>query len=478
MFSNRSAAYLARKGADDAVSAIADASTAIKLDPSFAKGYHRKGCALLAIGEIEDAIAVFQAGLGVDSANSPLREGLQQANAALASKAMRAAVAAASGGGKAAAGSGSAPAREAPLDDAMAAFEAELAGLSAAKPSGASSYSTSKSDNKQPGKQKSPSDTLAAEIAAYFDAEAEDTWDAAETRAAGTSDVATNGGADSDSETETYDGSIITSTGSSASGSSGVSIDPAAGLTDEQRAEQTARLAAQDLGSGAAQIERLTGRNSKWVNLNPYDVLMLPHTASEDDIKARFRRLSALVHPDKNTNDSDRAGDAFNEVRKAQELALDGPKRNVTIAMIKTAQKEVRKVRRRKLRAGVPEALLPNLDSELLKATRKAFAEREMRRRNYEARVKAEAAREAAEEFDKSAAMVEEHKAEQDWASRRESRMESWQSFQAAKKRKLGEGETLVSDAIRFGAAGSGGGGAGGGDASGASAPDYKKRWR
>jgi tetratricopeptide (TPR) repeat protein len=62
LYSNRAAAYLARRFPGDALNAIADANTAIRLDPSFAKGYHRKSCALIQIGEYEDAAQTCQVG--------------------------------------------------------------------------------------------------------------------------------------------------------------------------------------------------------------------------------------------------------------------------------------------------------------------------------------------------------------------------------------------------------------------------------
>ena len=92
LHSNRSAAYLARGQAGDALLALSDANAALRLKPDFAKAYHRKGSALLAIGECEDAIDVIQAGIRVEPGSAPLREALQTAHSALAARRMQEAV--------------------------------------------------------------------------------------------------------------------------------------------------------------------------------------------------------------------------------------------------------------------------------------------------------------------------------------------------------------------------------------------------
>jgi hypothetical protein len=75
-------------------------------------------------------------------------------------------------------------------------------------------------------------------------------------------------------------------------------------------------------------IERLTGKNafvlflsfsnSKWKNLNPYRVLMLPVTASNEDIRQRYLKLSGMIHPDKCSHPG--AREAFEAVRSSHEM--------------------------------------------------------------------------------------------------------------------------------------------------------------
>ncbi len=59
---------------------------------------------------------------------------------------------------------------------------------------------------------------------------------------------------------------------------------------------------------------------------DPYDVLGVPRTASEDEIKKAFRRLAKRHHPDNNRDDA-RASDRFSEVNSAYEVIGDDVKR-------------------------------------------------------------------------------------------------------------------------------------------------------
>jgi len=78
--------------------------------------------------------------------------------------------------------------------------------------------------------------------------------------------------------------------------------------------------------TGPQQIERLTRPGSTYFNLNPYEVLQLSTDAKEDEIKKQYRKLSFLVHPDKNLDDSERAQKAFEAVSNAHKLLLDEDK--------------------------------------------------------------------------------------------------------------------------------------------------------
>jgi DnaJ-class molecular chaperone len=59
---------------------------------------------------------------------------------------------------------------------------------------------------------------------------------------------------------------------------------------------------------------------------DPYDVLGISRTASEDDIKRAFRKLAKTHHPDRNAGDS-KAKDKFAEINAAYEILGDADKR-------------------------------------------------------------------------------------------------------------------------------------------------------
>jgi DnaJ-class molecular chaperone len=59
---------------------------------------------------------------------------------------------------------------------------------------------------------------------------------------------------------------------------------------------------------------------------NPYDILGVPKSASEAEIKKAFRKLAKQYHPDRNANDP-KAKDKFAEVNQAYEILGDEAKR-------------------------------------------------------------------------------------------------------------------------------------------------------
>ncbi len=54
-----------------------------------------------------------------------------------------------------------------------------------------------------------------------------------------------------------------------------------------------------------------------------YEILELPKTASENDIKKAYRRLALKWHPDKNPDNSKEAEKRFKEISEAYEVLSD-----------------------------------------------------------------------------------------------------------------------------------------------------------
>ena len=74
-FSNRSAAYLSK---GDAVNALSDAEKCVELSPEWPKGYSRKGAALHALKKYNDAVLAYEAGLAIAPTDAGLKNGLAE----------------------------------------------------------------------------------------------------------------------------------------------------------------------------------------------------------------------------------------------------------------------------------------------------------------------------------------------------------------------------------------------------------------
>lgn len=80
LYSNRSGAHAALGHGSDALS---DANECIKLAPSWAKGYSRKGAALVVGGQYKEALKAYKAGLEIEPQNAGLLKGLEDLRVSL-----------------------------------------------------------------------------------------------------------------------------------------------------------------------------------------------------------------------------------------------------------------------------------------------------------------------------------------------------------------------------------------------------------
>ncbi|KXJ28234.1 dnaJ homolog subfamily B member 6 [Exaiptasia diaphana] len=60
-----------------------------------------------------------------------------------------------------------------------------------------------------------------------------------------------------------------------------------------------------------------------------YDILDVPKSATEQDIKKAYRRLALKWHPDKNPDNKDEAEAKFKEISEAYEVLSDEKRRNI-----------------------------------------------------------------------------------------------------------------------------------------------------
>uniref|UniRef100_A0A2K6ATK5 J domain-containing protein n=1 Tax=Macaca nemestrina TaxID=9545 RepID=A0A2K6ATK5_MACNE len=157
------------------------------------------------------------------------------------------------------------------------------------------------------------------------------------------------------------------------------------------------------------QIERLTRPGSSYFNLNPFEV-------TDEENK---KRLSILVHPDKNQDDADRAQKAFEAVDKAYKLLLDQEQKKRALDVIQAGKEYVEhtvKERKKQLKKEGKPTIVEEDDPELFKQavykqTMKLFAELEIKRKEREAKEMHERKRQREEEIEAQ----EKAKREREW---------------------------------------------------------------
>ncbi|KAJ3995753.1 chaperone regulator [Lentinula boryana] len=220
----------------------------------------------------------------------------------------------------------------------------------------------------------------------------------------------------------------------------GKSLTPHSSVVDAELEKLLSREAS------AFQREVEVERILKAFKLNPYDILDLDETATQDDIKRKYRQLSLFIHPDKTPHP--RAPDAFDILKKAESELSEKAKRDELDALIAQARtllvremgwsgmnskaiKELEaseeiialggvKVWREKVRAKTKELLI---DEELRrrKALQLALANEGLEARKKDEEV---ASRKRKADEDKA------------WEANRDQRVDSWRSFANTSKKK------------------------------------------
>ncbi|WVN85566.1 uncharacterized protein L203_100714 [Cryptococcus depauperatus CBS 7841] len=178
------------------------------------------------------------------------------------------------------------------------------------------------------------------------------------------------------------------------------------------------------------EVERIM----KSFKLNPYDVLDLPLSASESDVKKQYRRKSLLIHPDKFKHE--RGPESFDLLKKAHDQLITEDKRRDIDMIMKHARTQVLKtILGSGFTTNVSDDdprlanLSPPFDQQIRAKGREILVEDELaRRRKQKLAYVNEGAEKAKVEADVAARRKkqEEHAK---WEERRDERIQGWREF-------------------------------------------------
>ncbi|XP_037519881.1 dnaJ homolog subfamily C member 8 [Rhipicephalus sanguineus] len=192
------------------------------------------------------------------------------------------------------------------------------------------------------------------------------------------------------------------------------------------------------------QIDRLLRPGSTYFNLNPFEVLQISPEAPIEDVKKQYRRLSILVHPDKNPDDRERAQKAFDVINKAYKSLEDEQQRQRALEVIEEAKGRtdmmVEEKRKKQRKAGkgdkVEEDDPEKYNHAVYVLTTKLFADMERKRRQQEDRDQEERKRKREAEIREQEKAQQEKEWQKNYEESRENRVSSWKNFQTGKKSK------------------------------------------
>ena len=279
-YSNRSAAYMK---SDSKSKALHDAEKCLSLAPTWSKGYARLGAAQQSLKRFETAIDTFKKGIELDAANQSLWSSLRACQEAFeADKKVRFASAATE--------------REREAERLRLIDKTKAAATAAAE-----ALKTKKVESVPHEKSADDLEGFFQEIGSFGGSVA--------------SSSSAQNPANLDSRTEEKSSNLEDDL------LSGFFTEVLNKEKEKEKAEKvvrdetllTEKYTTQDLGDAMTQYERLMAKHYEWRNLNPYYVLQLDIDATDEDIKQRYRKLAAKLHPDK-MRGVENARECFEEV--------------------------------------------------------------------------------------------------------------------------------------------------------------------
>ncbi|WRT65929.1 uncharacterized protein IL334_002880 [Kwoniella shivajii] len=193
------------------------------------------------------------------------------------------------------------------------------------------------------------------------------------------------------------------------------------------------------------EVERIL----KAFKLNPYDILDLPITATETEVKKQYRKKSLLIHPDKFKHE--KGLEAFDFLKKAEDQLSDSAKRKEIDMIMTHARTQVLKaILGTGYSTSIPDDdprlhnLTPPLDQQVRAKGREILVEDELARRR---KTKLTYANEGAEKAKQEAEVAARKRKVEDqakWEERREDRISDWRSFSNKKSKKNKKNEHVL----------------------------------
>jgi len=185
------------------------------------------------------------------------------------------------------------------------------------------------------------------------------------------------------------------------------------------------------------QIDRLLRPGYTYRNLNPFEVLQVDPDLSLDEVKKKFRRMSLLVHPDKNPGDAERAQTAFDAIKRAWSTLEDKETRKAAMEVVEEARGRTKmnmEDRRRRLKKEGKSYALDEDDPVKFKIavnilTMKLFADLERKRQTNEDKISTDAKKKREKELEEEEKKDMMKEFEKNWEDSRQGRVDSWMSF-------------------------------------------------
>nr|CAD7441717.1 unnamed protein product [Timema bartmani] len=204
------------------------------------------------------------------------------------------------------------------------------------------------------------------------------------------------------------------------------------------------------------QIDRLLRPGSTYLNLNPFEVLQIDPDIALDEVKKKYRRLSILVHPDKNPDDQERAQQSFEIINKAWKTLENEDTRAKCMDVIEEAKARTDHMiaeKRKKLKKEVGGHGGGRVDEDdpvtykraVYVMTMKLFADMERKRRELDTRDMEERKRKREQEIDEEEKATMEKEWQKNFEESRQNRVNSWKAFQAGSSTKASKTKKMRS---------------------------------